>query len=49
MVKNVNIFGISSSSSVHIDKRNEDIIIIEKGPANGLDDTKINRRDGTLY
>ena len=49
LVKNVNIFGISSSLSVHIDKRNKDIIIIKKGPANGLDDTKINRRDWILY
>ena len=49
LVKNVNIFGISSSSSVLIDKRNKDIIIIEKGPANGLGNTKINRRDWILY
>ena len=48
LVKNVNVFGISSSSSVHIDKRNKDIMIIKKGPANGLDDTKINRRDWML-
>ena len=37
--KNVIIFGADMSSSVHIDNKNKDILIIGEGPTQGLDDT----------
>ena len=36
--KNVNIFGADMSSSVHIDNKNKDILILGEGPTQGLDD-----------
>ena len=39
MGKNVIIFGADMSSSVHIDNRNKDILILSEGPTQGLDDT----------
>ena len=36
--KNVIIFGVDMSSSVHIDKE-KDIVILGEGPTQGLDDT----------
>ena len=35
-------FGADMHSSVHIDNKNKDILILEEGPTKGLDDT-INR------
>ena len=39
--KNDIIFGIDMSSSVHIDNKNKDILILGKGPTQGLDDTTL--------
>ena len=39
--KNVIIFGADMSSSVHIDNKNKDILIIGEGPTQGLDDTTL--------
>ena len=33
------IFGVDMSSSVHIDNKNKDILILGEGPTQGLDDT----------
>ena len=41
MEKNVLIFGADMSSSVHIDNKNEDILILGEGPTQGLDDTTL--------
>ena len=34
--RNVIIFGVDMSSSVHIDNKKKDILILEKGPTQGL-------------
>ena len=39
--KNVVIFGVDNSSSMYVDNRKRDIIVLGKGPTDGLDDTKI--------
>ena len=39
MGKDSIIFGADLNSSVNIDKRKEDILILVKGPTQGLDDT----------
>ena len=39
--KNFVIFGVDNSSSVHIDNKKKDILVLGKGPTQGLDDTKI--------
>ena len=36
---NVNIFEVDMSSSVHIDNKKKDILILGDGPTQGLDDT----------
>ena len=41
MEKNVIIFGADMSSSVHIDNKNKDILILGKGPAQGLHDNTL--------
>ena len=41
MNKNVIISGVDMSSSVHIDNKKKDILILGKGPTQGLDDTTI--------
>ena len=33
------IFGVDMSSSVHIDNKNKDILILGEGPTQGLHDT----------
>ena len=38
---NVIIFGVDMSSSVHIDNKNKDILILGEGPTQGLDDTTL--------
>ena len=45
--KNVIIFGIDMSSSVHIDNKNRDILILDKRPTQGLDYTNSGSR--TFY
>ena len=35
--KNVIIFGVDMSSSVHFDSKNRDILILGEGPTQGLD------------
>ena len=35
--QNVIIFGVDMSSSVHVDNKKKDILIIEKGPRQGLE------------
>ena len=35
--KNVIIFGVDMSSSVHVDNKKKDILILEKGPTQGLE------------
>ena len=37
--RNVIIFEVDNSSSVHTAKRKKDILILGKGPTDGLDDT----------
>ena len=39
--KNVIIFGVDMSSSVHIDNKNKNILIFGKGPIQGLDNTTL--------
>ena len=39
--KNVIVFGADMSSSVHIDNKKKDILILGKGPTKGLDDTTL--------
>ena len=39
--KNVNIFGSDMSSSVHIDDKNKNILILGEGPTQVLDDTTL--------
>ena len=39
--KNIIIFGAGMSSSVHIDSKNKDILLLGKGPTEGLDDTTL--------
>ena len=39
--KNVIIFGVDMSSSVHIDNKKKDFLILGKGPQQGLDDTTL--------
>ena len=39
--KNVIIFGADMSSSVHVDKKGKDILVLGKGPTQGLDDTTL--------
>ena len=37
--KNITIFGARICSSVHVDNKKKDILILGTGPADGLDDT----------
>ena len=39
--KNVIIFGVDVSSSVHIDNKNKETLILGKGPTQGLCDTTL--------
>ena len=39
--KHVIIFGADMSSSVHVDNRRKDILILGEGPTQGLDDTTV--------
>ena len=39
--KNVIIFGVDESSSAYVDNKKEDILILGKGPTDGLHDTTI--------
>ena len=41
MGKNVIIFGADINSSVHIDNKGKDILILGEGPTQGLDDTTL--------
>ena len=41
MGRNVIIFGTDMSSSVHIDNKNKDILILGEGTTQGLDDTTL--------
>ena len=41
MGKNVIIFGADTSSSVHVDNKNKDILIFGEGPTQGLDNTTL--------
>ena len=41
MGKNVIIFGVDMSSSVHIDYKKKDILILGFGPTQGLDHTML--------
>ena len=45
MGKNVIIFGVNMSSSVHVDNKKKDILILGKGPTQGLDDTMFTAED----
>ena len=42
--KNVFIFGADMSSSVHIDDKNKDILVLGEGPTQGLNNTKLTAR-----
>ena len=44
MSKNVIIYGVNMSSSVHIDKKEKYILILGEGPIEGLDNTKFNSK-----
>ena len=39
--KNFVIFGVDMSSSVHVDNKKKDILILGKGPTQGLDGTTL--------
>ena len=39
--KKQTIFGVGMSSTVHIDNKNKDILILHEGPTQGLDDTTL--------
>ena len=39
--KNVIIFGVDMSSSVHVDNKKKDILILDEGPKQVLDDTTL--------
>ena len=39
--KNVITFGVDMSSSVHVDNKKKDILILGEGPTQGLDDTTL--------
>ena len=39
--KNVIIFGVDMTSSLHSDNKGKDILILGKGPTQGLDDIKL--------
>ena len=41
MGENVIIFGADMSSSVHVDNKGKDILILGEGPTQGLDDTTL--------
>ena len=41
MGRNVVIFGVYLNSSVHIDNKGKDILILGEGPTQGLDDTTL--------
>ena len=41
MGKNDIIFGAGMSSSVHVDNKGKDILILGEGPTKGLDDTTL--------
>ena len=41
MSKNVTIFGADMSSSVHVDNKGKDILILGKDPTQGLDDAAL--------
>ena len=41
MGKNVIIFGADMSSSMNVDNKNKDILILGQGPTQGLDDTTL--------
>ena len=41
MGKNIVIFGVDMSSPVHIDNSKKGILILSKGPTQGLDDTTL--------
>ena len=45
MGKNIIILGADMSSSVHIDNKNKDILILGEGPTQRLDDTKLTAED----
>ena len=38
--KNISISGVDVSSSMHIDKKGKDILILGEGPTQGSDDTR---------
>ena len=42
--KNIVIFGVDMSSSVHVDNKKKDILIIGKGPSQGLDNTTLKQK-----
>ena len=39
--QNVIIFGVDNSSSVHIDNKKKYILVLGKGPTQGVDDTTV--------
>ena len=41
MGKNVIIFEVDVSSSVHVDNKAKDILLLGEGPTQGLDDTTL--------
>ena len=41
MGRNVIIFGADMSSSIHVDSKNKNILILCEGPTEGLDDTAL--------
>ena len=40
------LFGVDNNSSGHIDNRKKDILVLGKGPPQGLDDTAIKAEAG---
>ena len=44
VIKNVIIFGAYMSSSMHIDNKNKDILILDEEPTQGLDDNTLKQK-----
>ena len=42
---NCTVFGVDMSSSVHVDNQKKDILILDKGPTQGLDGTTLMQKN----
>ena len=49
MGQNVIIFGVDTSSSVHVDNKKKDILVLGKGPTQGLEHTLTAKKKNVFY